>query len=66
MDVLPDQDEISEDDVPGSEREAAKLRRAAFVVAAVDVVDRCVDDLQMIGFGDDQQPEPDEAEDSFV
>lgn len=29
VDVLPDRDEISEDDVPGSEREAAELRRAA-------------------------------------
>jgi hypothetical protein len=64
--VLPEQDEISEDDVPDGEREAAELRRAALVVAAVDVVDRCVDDLQLIGFGDDGQPEPDEAEDSFV
>ena len=64
--VLPGQDEISEDDVPGSEREAAELRRAALVVAAVEVVDRCVDDLQLTGFGDDQRPEPGEAEDSFV
>lgn len=66
VDVLPNRDEISEDDVPGSEREAAELRRAALVVAAVDVVDRCVDDLQLIGFGDGQRPEPGEAEDSFV
>src|SRR5262249_52338349 len=66
MDVLPEQDEISEGDVPDSEREAAELRRAALVVAAVDVVDRCVDDLQLTGFGDDGQPEPGEAEGSFV
>jgi len=64
--VLPGQDEISEDDVPGGEREAAELRRAALVVAALDVVDRCVDDLQLTGFVDDQRPEPGEAEDSFV
>ena len=66
MGVLPDRDEISEDDVPDGEREAAELRRAALVVAAVDVVDRCVDDLQLTGFGDGQRPEPEEAEDSFV
>lgn len=66
MDVLPDDDEISEDDVPAGEREVAGLRRAALLVAAVDVVDRCIDDLQLIGFGDDGRPEGDEAEDSFV
>ena len=66
MDVLPEAEEISEDDVPAREREAAGLRRAALLVAAVGVVDRCVDDLQMAGFGDDGRPEGDEAEDSFV
>lgn len=66
VDVLPDRDEISEDDVPAGEREAAELRRAALVVAAVDVVDRCIDDLKLTGFGDDQQPDADGAADSFV
>jgi hypothetical protein len=66
MDVLPDRDEISEDDVPAGEREPAGLRRAALLVAAVDVVDRCIDDLQLIEFGDDQQPDADEADDLFV
>jgi hypothetical protein len=64
--VLPDEDEISEDDVPAGERESAELRRAALLVAAVDVVDRCIDDLQLIEFGDDQLPDADEAADSFV
>lgn len=32
----------------------------------MDVVDRCIDDLQLIEFGDDQQPDADEAADSFV
>ena len=66
MDVLPDADEISEDDVPVHERQPAGLRRAALLVAAVEVVDRCIDDLQLIRFGDDQRPDADEAEDSFV
>jgi hypothetical protein len=66
MDVLPDDDEISEDDVPAGEREPAELRRAALLAAAVDVIDRCIDDLQLIEFGDDQQPDADEAADSFV
>ena len=66
MDDLPDRDEISEDDVPAGEREPAELRRGALLVAAVDVVDRCIDDLQLIEFGDDQRPDADEAADSFV
>jgi hypothetical protein len=66
MDVLPDDDDISDDDVPAGEREPAVLRRAALLVAAVDVVDRCIDDLQLIEFGDDQQPDADGAADSFV
>ena len=66
MDVLPDGDDISEDDVPAGEREPAELRRAALLVAAVDVVDRCIDDLQLIEFGGDQLPDADEAADSFV
>jgi hypothetical protein len=64
--VLPDEDEISEDDVPAGEREPAELRRAALLAAAVDVVDRCIDDLQLIEFGDAQLPDADEAADSFV
>lgn len=32
----------------------------------MDVVDRCIDELQLTGFGDDQQPDADEAADSFV
>jgi hypothetical protein len=42
------------------------LRRAALVVAAVEIVDRCIDDLQLIEFGDDQRPDAEDAEDSFV
>lgn len=66
MNVLPDRDEVSEDDMPAGEREPAELRRAALLVAAVDVVDRCIDDLQLTGFGDHQRPDADEAADSFV
>ena len=66
MDVLPDDDDISEDDVPAGEREPAERRRAVLLVAAVDVVDRCIDDLQLIEFGDDQRPDADGAADSFA
>lgn len=66
MDVLPDGDEISEDGVPAGEREPAELRRAALLVAAADVVDRCIDDLQLIEFGDDHRPDADETADSFI
>lgn len=66
MDVLPDGDEISEDDVPAGQREPAELRRAAPRVAAADVTDRCIDDLQLTEFGDDQRPDAGGTADSFV
>jgi hypothetical protein len=64
--MLPEDGDFADDDVPPGEREQARLRRAALIVAATDVVDRCIDDLQRIEFGDDQLPDADDAEDSFV
>jgi hypothetical protein len=57
--------ELTDDDLPQEEREAARLRRAALIFAATQVIDRCIDDLQMINFGDGDVL-ADEAEDSFV
>lgn len=64
--VLPEDGDFSDDDVPPGERESARLRRAALIVAAADAVDRCIDDLQLIEFGDDRLPDAEDAEDSFV
>jgi hypothetical protein len=59
VDVLPEDGDFSDDDVPPGEHEPARLRRAALIVAATDVVDRCIDDLQLIEFRDDQLPDVD-------
>jgi hypothetical protein len=68
VDVDEDEDdaaEITDDDLSEEEREAARLRRAALLLAALQVIDRCIDDLQMIDFSDAGLL-ADEAEDSFV
>jgi hypothetical protein len=65
-DDLPDVDEISDDDIPDDLRETAELRRAALLVAAIDVVDRCIEDLRVIDFDENSMPDQDGAEDSFV
>jgi hypothetical protein len=57
--------EITEDDLSPEEREEAALRRAALLVAANQVIDQCIDDLQVIDFGDPDLI-ADEAADSFV
>jgi len=57
--------EITDADLSAEEREAARLRRAALMVAAIQVVDQCIDDLQVIDFGDPALL-ADEAADSFV
>jgi hypothetical protein len=66
VDTLPKDGHFSDDDVPSGERESARLRRAALIVAAMDVVDRCIDDLQSNEFGDGQLPDAEDAKDSFV
>ena len=43
-DELADAD--ADDSVPKEEREQARLRRAALLVAALDIVDWCIDDLR--------------------
>jgi hypothetical protein len=65
-DDLPDLEEIDDDDVPVDQRGPAKLRRAALLVAAIDVVDRCIEELRFIEFDEDAMPDEDDAEDSFV
>ena len=69
LDVLPDDEAASgmdEDDrLPEEERESAMLRRAALLVAALDIVDRCMDDFQLLEF-ENGFPDRDYAEESFV
>jgi len=65
--VLGD-DEIEDEDedrVPAGDRESAALRRAALLVAALDVTDRCMDDLRFLEF-EDGVPDPDYVEETFV
>lgn len=64
--VLPDVGEFSDDDVPEKERDNAELRRAALIVAATDIIDYCIDDIEMVMFGDDGQADEEWTEDSFV
>lgn len=64
--VLPDVDEFSDDDVPEGEREDAELRRAALVVAATEIVDYCIDDIEMVTFDDAGQIDAESAEESFI
>jgi hypothetical protein len=64
-DAVLDDDDIAPD-VPPEEVDDARLRRAALAVAAVSVVERCLDDLAELSFDDDGMPDPEEAEDSFV
>jgi hypothetical protein len=66
-DVLGDDEIEDEDDdrVPTGAREPAMLRRAALAVAALDLTDRCMDDLQFLEF-EDGIPDPDYVEETFV
>jgi hypothetical protein len=69
-DVSDDEDhpeEVVADDLSAVEQEATRLRRAAVLLAALNVVDRCIDDLQVLGFDEDGLPDDDdEAAESFV
>jgi len=53
-------------DLPPAALEEARQRRAALVVAATGIIDRSIDDLRELDFGDDGLPDPDQAEESFV
>ncbi|MCL2580834.1 MAG: hypothetical protein FWE35_00065 [Streptosporangiales bacterium] len=64
--VLPDVDEISEEDVPEAEREDAELRRAALIVAATDIVDWCIDDIEMVIFDENDRVDEETTEESFI
>ena len=72
---VADSDQLPEDfggdgcedlDLPPAALEEARQRRAALVVAATGIIDRGIDDLRELDFGDDGLPDPDQAEESFV
>jgi len=63
-DLVEDPDDLS--DVPAAEIEVAHARRGAVIMAAEQIIDQCVDDLQEIDFDDEGMPDQDRAEDSFV
>jgi hypothetical protein len=53
-------------DIPADERDAAHARRGAIMIAANQVVERCIADVTNVEFDDDGLPDPDLAEGSFV
>jgi hypothetical protein len=65
-DSLIDIDE-DESQIPPTEREPARLRRAALIVAVNEIIDRCIDDIQFTEFDEDGRlVDPNEADDTFV
>jgi hypothetical protein len=61
--------DIGEDEsqIPPAEREPARLRRAALIVAANEIVDRCIDDIQFTEFDEDGRlVDHGEADHTFV
>jgi hypothetical protein len=62
--LLDDVDDLTS--VPADEIEMAHARRGAVIMAAEQVIDQCIDDLQEIDFDDDGMPDRDRAEESFV
>jgi hypothetical protein len=61
-------DAIEDDaDIPDGEREPARLRRAALALAADEIIERCVADLQTVEFDrNGQVVDSDDAEETFV
>lgn len=65
-DVLSDDEAISLAGVPDVEVKAARIRRGSVMVAAEQVIDQCIDDLQQVTFDDKGFPAGERAEGSFV
>lgn len=65
-DLIDDDQDDPLANIPAAEIETAHARRGSVMLAAEQIVDKCIDDLQQIDFDDDGMPEPDMAEDSFV
>lgn len=63
-DLLENPDDLTT--VPAAEIEAAHARRGAVIMAADEIIDQCIDDLQEIDFDDDGKPDRVRFEDSFV
>lgn len=64
--VLPDVEENPDEAIPKEERGNAGLRRASLIIAATVIIDWCIDDIESIVFDDDNHPDEESAEDSFV
>lgn len=66
-DAAADSDEDDETTILAEEQEPARLRRAALAVAATEIIDRCIDDLQIVDFDEDGQlADPDDTGETFV
>lgn len=61
LDALDDLSAVSDVEI-----QLAHARRGAVIMAAEQIIDECIDDLQELDFDDDGMPEPERAEESFV
>lgn len=67
-DVLDDPgtlDDLAET-VPAHIRRHAEMRRGALIVAAMQVIEQCLDDLQELTFDEEGMPDPERAAESVV
>lgn len=68
---LPSDDDLLDEDgsewiVPEHDRQPAHARRGALLVAAEEIIDMCIDDLQYLDFEPDGSPDARQADESFV
>jgi hypothetical protein len=66
LDVVGDGDDRTLTGVPDVEVQAARIRRGSVIVAAEQVIDQCITDLQQVTFDDEGFPTGERAEESFV
>lgn len=67
-DVLEDPDELDDlgESVPEAVRRDARVRRGALIEAAMQVIERCLNDLEGAWFDDDGVPDPEWVDESLV
>lgn len=68
---LPSDDDLLDEDgsewiVPEHDRQPAHARRGALIVAAEEIIDTCIDDLQYLDFEPDGSQDARQADESFV